>query len=107
VKGSVQEKVKFSPDVVRSSERFTRAAPSTSGRGKSIKSDNNGRTLVGVRLSFMRSQVYVALLQVPLLDIQLLSWRKQGASRRKGQAEDRMPPLRRELGKVAENLILT
>ena len=35
VKGSVHENVMFSPDAVRSSERFTRAAPSTSGRAKS------------------------------------------------------------------------
>ena len=34
VKGSVHENVMFSPDAVRSSERFTRAAPSTSGRAQ-------------------------------------------------------------------------
>jgi hypothetical protein len=35
VKGSVHENVMFSPDAVRSSERFTRAAASTCGREKS------------------------------------------------------------------------
>ena len=35
LKGAVHENVMFSPDAVRSSERFTRAAPSTSGRAKS------------------------------------------------------------------------
>ena len=35
LEGSVHENVMFSPDAVRSSERFTRAAPSTSGRAKS------------------------------------------------------------------------
>ena len=34
LKGSVHENVMFSPDAVSSSERFTRAASSTSGRAK-------------------------------------------------------------------------
>jgi hypothetical protein len=41
----------FSPDAVRSSERFTRAAPSTSGRAKSkfLKGSVNEIVMFGLR----------------------------------------------------------